>query len=409
MVNRSICRTISQTIKPKGVTKVTPLLLQPFHFGITIMTREAHLVYHDKCMDGLLGAAFMYDVTGGAGLWPMVYPQKPDALKFVDKDVIIIDYIVDANLIMTLLNQGNRVFCLDHHIASLPVYEEVFKTLPNKTLLKNLFVLFNTSLSGAALCEMFAPKVKHILENGITAASKYKTKDAYIFNFDTFECINLIETFKVQSSLDEPDQLLYYLSNADTYTFPNSLTKARHIRLGIEQKHSVEPEVNFMTYLHLYRRYKNDWSELESIGAAIEADQLPVIDAIIDDGSHFEIGYSEEEKSGSGRFAVLYCEHDKANTVAQRYFSRYPDAYFMISGRPNDNDPTILNLSIRGQNDVNPFNLSDLAKQLDGGGHFNAAGGRILGYTDETYRDLLYWDEVFAKAQLPVSGTLLIE
>lgn len=371
------------------------------------MNREIHLAYHDECMDGLLGAGILFDLVGGAGLHPLIYPQQLDVLKFNNVDVVFVDYVVPSNVLITLLKQGNRVFCIDHHIASLAVYEEVFKNIGDYSLLANFFVLANTETSGAALCELFGLTLKRVLENGSIHSSKYTNDQNYIFNFDTFEAIEMLKSFKEESEVTEPERLMNYLSNSDTYTYPDSLEKARHIRLGLEHAHEVEPEVNFITYLHLYRRYLNDWSELERIGAEIETEQFPEIDAMVADGTGFVIGFDDPEHPARGEFLVMYAPHAKVNTIAQRVFSTNPKVWFIVFGRVDEKDPTLLNLSMRGRNGSNPFNLSQLGQSLGGGGHFNAAGGRIPNYTDANFRSALEWGPILKNARLPYAGVLV--
>lgn len=371
------------------------------------MKRELHILYHDKCMDGLLGAGILHDLLGADGLHPLTYPAQPDVLKFNDVDVIIVDYVVKSDVLLTLISRGCRVFCLDHHIASLPHYEEVYTNIPNRQDLSKFFVIFNVETSGAALAELFALKIKDILD-GDRHATRYKSDDTYIFNFNTFAVQEILDVFNKASLEAEPDSLICYLSNADTYKYPQTLEQARHIRIGLEHAHEVEPEQSFITYLHLYRRYLNDWSELERVGRDIEAERIVEYDTIIDAGTRFEIGYQDETQSQSGTFIVCYAPHAIANSVSQRIYKRYPDTYFAVVGRVSETDETLLELSFRGQNGVNPFDLSQLAGVFNGGGHFHAAGGRLTDYTDEKFRSVIEWETAFDSSQLPYAGILTI-
>ena len=160
-----------------------------------MVSREALVVYHGpSCLDGLMSAAIAKMRLPHAEFMVGVYQHEPDYDVFRDRDIFILDFSYNTEVMDKICKVAKFVVCVDHHKTA----HEALKDFKRK----NFIFIYDVYKSGAGLTwDLFYPnellpdivkyvqdrdiwKWEYVETEAVTAALySYPSKVEVMYNF----------------------------------------------------------------------------------------------------------------------------------------------------------------------------------------------------------------------------------
>lgn len=274
------------------------------------------VIYHASCVDGWCSAWIFDRCFGGVELLPANYGDSPPNVD--GRTVFVLDFSFPREVMMDMHSSAHSMWVLDHHKSA----EEDCDDLP--------FCIFDKEQSGAGLAYWWC------YDNG------------YIF-----ELKKSLETRDIASGMSALSQ---YVQDRDLFRFALDASEAVNAAI---RSYPFELE----TWDYLSRKCHVTPLSLVTEGEAIQRYRRQIID------SH--IGHSHIVEIAGVKVPSTLCA--TGDIISDVCGELAKGQLFAATYCPTSDGDLLVSL----RSDSNGLDVSQIAKEFGGGGHFHAAGFKL--------------------------------